>query len=161
MKLNNKIIKSEKGFTLIEILIAMVILSLVGVVLLLSLQTVTRVRVQVATRTTAEGLATSQMETIKAAVFIKSEGGIAVYPLGQPEIDAMPSGFRYKTANSDNSVAPVENIIYGIPWNITTDNSSVTDTDIQKITVIVESNNELTNPAGWKQIYKLIGFKVQ
>ena len=57
--------KNEKGFTLIEVLVALAIVSLVVVAFLTAINTAAKANIIANERTTAESLARSQMEDIK------------------------------------------------------------------------------------------------
>ena len=57
--------KNEKGFTLIEVLVALAILGLIAVTFLMALSTASKAIIIADERTTAESLARSQMEYIK------------------------------------------------------------------------------------------------
>jgi prepilin-type N-terminal cleavage/methylation domain-containing protein len=60
-----KLIKSEKGFSLVEVLIAVGLLGLIGVAVLMALTTVSNGVLISDNQATAESLARSQMEDIK------------------------------------------------------------------------------------------------
>ncbi len=65
-----KLTKNEKGFTLIEVLIALAILGLIGVAFLSALATASKAIIIADERTTAESLARSQMEYVKDQLYI-------------------------------------------------------------------------------------------
>ena len=146
-----KTLKNQCGFSLIEVLVGMAIIGLTATVFLLALQTATKATMQSDVRTTARSLAVSQMDTIKAAGYISApSGGVANYSPTSP-----PAGFQVYTLNRTNS--QVSGNIYGIPWDTTSNavytNTNPTDPGIQKMTIIIKSNN--------KEVFRLIDFKVK
>jgi prepilin-type N-terminal cleavage/methylation domain-containing protein len=145
-----KTLKNQCGFSFIEVLVALAIIGLTGMVFLVALQTATKVTGESNVRTTAKNLAVSQMDTIKAAVYIPAPSGIvANYSFSSP-----PAGFQVYTLDRNNS--QVSNTIYGIPWDITSNavytNANPADPGIQKMTIIIKHKN--------KEVFRLIDFKV-
>ena len=65
--------KNEKGFTLIEVLIAMAILGIVATGFLMALSTASKAIILADERTTAESLARSQMEDIKKQTYDETD----------------------------------------------------------------------------------------
>jgi len=59
------LMKKEKGFTLIEVLVALLILAIIGTGLLMALTIASKAIIIADERTTAESLARSQMEHVK------------------------------------------------------------------------------------------------
>jgi prepilin-type N-terminal cleavage/methylation domain-containing protein len=131
--------RCEKGFTLVEVLIALVIFSITVVAFTFALQTTTHARALVQIRTTAMSLASSAIETVKAEPYVTApSGGVATY-----SVASAPS--NYSIATLDRTNAQVDGVVYGIPWNVVT-NTPLTGGDgkIQKITVIVKyAGNEV------------------
>lgn len=60
-----RLVKNEKGFTLIEVVIALLLLGIIASGFLMTLSTATKAILVADERTTAESLARSQMESIK------------------------------------------------------------------------------------------------
>lgn len=74
--------KNEKGFTLIEVLVALAILGIIGTGFLMALATASKAIIIADERTTAESLARSQMEYVKNQAYIDySESGHDDYDL--------------------------------------------------------------------------------
>jgi len=103
--------KSEKGFSLIEVLVALVLLSIIGVCFLGGLGTVSGITFSVDNRETAKNLAETQIEYIK----------------GQP----------YATSYDQS---PILGQYDG--YTATIDVESLQDSNIQKITVIIEQQGK-------------------
>lgn len=139
--------RTEKGFTFIEVLVALVVLSVTVLAFMAGLQTATEARALAQTWTTAESLASSMIESVKADPYVAaSSGSVASYSV----IDA-PSNFTIATLNRNNN--QMDGIVYGIPWNTVTNAPYTgTDPDIQSITVIILF--------GGKEVFRLKDFKV-
>jgi len=151
--------RSEKGFSLIEVAIGIAVLSILAVTFLLAVQNSAAISHQANVRTTAEKLAVSQMETIKSGSYIIAQDYQADYT---STMTALPTGFRIKTLDKySNSVA---DYIYGVPWDITNSvlwsETAPLDPGIQKITIIVESNSEFNSDGVYTEIFRLTDFKV-
>lgn len=152
-------ITNEKGFSLVEVIISIALLSLVAVALLVALQTAITVTHLANVRTEAVSLADSQIEAIKAGPYFVSQNGTANYVSMIPLI---PSGFRFSTVDGNSNT--VNCTIYGIPWDIINNvrwtNTTPSDPGIQKVTLIVESDR-LTNSRGvYREVFRLVDFKV-
>ena len=65
-----RLMKSEKGFSLIEVMIAIAILGIIGVVFLGALATASKAMFVTDERATAESLARSQMEYVKNCSYV-------------------------------------------------------------------------------------------
>lgn len=75
-----KIIKSERGITLVEVLVALALLGLIASAFLMAISTATKAIYIADERTTAESLARSQLEFVKEQEYIDySETGHDVY----------------------------------------------------------------------------------
>jgi type II secretory pathway pseudopilin PulG len=135
--------KKEKGFILIEAIIAMLLLGLVAVTFLISMVTANKAVLLADIRTTAESLAYDQMEAVKASPYISAantgiDGVVGTYEFTQPEI------YKYTICTLSNTQPQniIENMVYGIPWNINTDSANNTDTGVQKVTIIIKHDDE-------------------
>ena len=107
--------KSQKGFSLIEVLVSVMVLAIIGLAFLSALDTGARATLIMDERTTARNLACSQME------YVKSQDYAASYTPA-----SIPSGKDY----------------VGYSANITAEPLHDAD-DIQKITVTIEHNNKV------------------
>ncbi len=153
-------LREQEGFSLIEAVIGMLVLAIVALALLMALNTAIRARNQANVRTTAESLAYSQVEKIKAGPYEPAQGTSGNYTA---TITGISASYRLSTLDADGAL--VENAIYGIPWDVSSDQkwtqTMPADPGIQKVTVIVESNNQLVSPDGrYREIFRLIDFKV-
>jgi len=116
--------KSEKGFSLIEVLISLAILGMIAVAFLSALATNSRATLIIDERTTAKNLAASQME------YVKSKNYTALYPPA-----AIPNDKDY----------------VGYSANITAEPLHDPDDGIQKITVKIKHDDKVvTTLEGYK-----------
>ncbi len=118
--------KNEKGFTLIEVMIAIALLGIIAVAFLGALATASRALVIADERTTAESLARSQME------YVKNQGYI--------DYSADPHGVYDKITTTtdysiDSTAVPFDPVT-GQPYS-QVGGIFVQDDGIQKITVTV------------------------
>ena len=112
--------KNEKGFALIEVIIAIALLGIIGVAFLGGLATASRALFIADERATAESLARSQMEYVKSQPY--SDNGT------YDGIDSIPG--------------------YTILWDAISGNVSDNETGIQKITVTVSHLGKLIITSG-------------
>ncbi len=115
-------IKSEKGISLIEVLITLLLLGIISVALLSGLATASRALVTADERTTAESLARSQMEYVKRQGY-DSTNNPPQYSL----LSSIPSDFTI--AITPERLDPVGD-------------GTANDDRIQKITVTVSHNGK-------------------
>ena len=128
--------KNEKGFSLIEVVIALLLLGIIGVALLSGLATASKAIYIADERATAESLARSQMEYVKNQNYITAPvGGEVTYEEITP-----PVGYTICSVNRAGDT--IENIIYGVPWDTQANQPSPTDDDIQKITLVVKHHGK-------------------
>jgi len=125
--------KNEKGFTLIEVLVALAILATVGTGFLMALTIASKAIIIADERTTAESLARSQMEYVKNLDYIDYSDPDRGEPYYYDEIT--PSDSNYSI---DFTVVPFNPATDPYTWYIP-DGNGVSDQDlgIQKITVTV------------------------
>ena len=77
-----KQMRSEKGPTFIEVLIATIIFSVTALTLMTALQTATKARALAQTRATAESLASATLETVQSEPYVAApSGGVASYSI--------------------------------------------------------------------------------
>ena len=141
-----KLMKGEKGFSLIEVLVALALLGIIASGFLMAIATAYKAIYIADERTTAESLARSQIEYVKELDYIYySETGHEVY-----DETTMPPGgysiiFTAEPINSDTHVPYSFTDVGGI---LVFDD----DVGIQKITVTVQHHD--------KQVLTLEDFKV-
>jgi prepilin-type N-terminal cleavage/methylation domain-containing protein len=137
VRLNNKVRKAfqsrARGFTMIEVVIAIAIIGIIGVAVMSALATASIALIIADERATAESLARSQME------FVKDQGYNATQPGGEviytkiPDID-IPEGYAIWSVNRDGEV--VGDVI-GIPWAGNASKPANEDGGIQKIALVI------------------------
>ncbi len=148
------IIKNERGFTLIEVLIAVALVGIIAVAFLSGLATASRALVIADEHATAESLARSQMEYVKNQGYITA----ADYDAGVPgsgevtydKITGIPDGYTIWSFN--RAGATVEDIIYGVPWDSQNNLPVDTDAGLQRIKLIIKHHG--------KEVITLENYKV-
>jgi prepilin-type N-terminal cleavage/methylation domain-containing protein len=124
--------KDEKGFTLIEVVIAIALLGVLAVAFFSALGTASLGILTADERATAEGLARSEMEYVKTQAYSTAPWSYEL-PGTPPSWDtnhALPSGYDGYTANVAASLV------------------NATDDGIQKITIIVSHLGEQITISG-------------
>jgi len=140
------LIKNERGFSLIEVIIALALLGIIAVAFLGAMATASKALFIADERTTAESLARSQMEYVKNQDYIYyNVGGHAAYD------EITPSDGNYSI---DFTVVPF-NPITGVPY--TPDGEGIFDGDdgIQKITVNIYHPDTDPDPVITLEDYKV------
>ena len=160
----NSMTKHEEGFSLIDAAIGTVIFGLVAVALLTGLRGALATGIQANVRVTAESIANGQMEAIKAGAYVVApDGGEGYYTI---PLD-LPAGYRFATVNASGD--NVTDAIYGIPWDFRNDipwserevaPGDPLDPGIQKVTIVVESRNQVHSSGEYVPVFKLVDFKV-
>ncbi|ACZ62249.1 prepilin-type N-terminal cleavage/methylation domain-containing protein [Dehalococcoides mccartyi] len=147
--MRRKLLGHQKGFSLIEVLIALAIIGLIGVAFLTALNTAVKAVSLANVRTTSESYAKSTMEQLKSFSYLSAaDGSVADYTFLSPS----DNSFIICTYNRDGNL--IQNKIYGIPWDVVTNNQSTTDKGIQKITIVIQHNEGGVN----KIIFTLIDY---
>jgi prepilin-type N-terminal cleavage/methylation domain-containing protein len=143
--------REQRGFTLLETLIAVMIMSIVAAAAFGAIGVATKARLEADVRTTARSIGVSQMEAVQAGSY-KNAPSAGVSDYGLP---VLPAGYSLFSLGRDG-VTLLADKIYGVPWDITTNTvyiiPSPVDPGIQKITLIVEFNGN--------EIIRLTDFKV-
>jgi len=137
LKLNNKVRKafrgSSRGFTMLEVVIAIALLGIIAVSVLSALQTAALALISADQRATSESLARSQLEYVKDQGYNATQPGGEVIYTKIPDID-IPYGYAIWSVNRDGEV--VSDVI-GIPWAGNTSKPANEDKGIQKITLVI------------------------
>ncbi len=125
----------SRGFSLVEVTIAIALIGIIAVSIMSALSYATMVLMAADKQATAESLAKSQMEYVKNYVnsegYISAEnGGVATYE----EIGEIPDGYSISSFNRDDEI--VEDVI-GIPWDTELDEDRYDDIGIQKVKLVI------------------------
>ena len=130
----------SRGFTLIEVVIAMGLLGIIGAAVLAALSYASTMLIIADRRATAESLAKTQMEYVKSQEYVPApNGGVGNYSI----IADIPAGYAIWSANRTIPPDPpplVDTVVIGIPWDSGNDTATYEDNGLQKITVIVKYN---------------------
>ena len=137
-------IKNERGFTLIEVLIAVALVGIIAVAFLSGLATASRALVIADEHATAESLARSQMEYVKNQGYITA----ADYDAGVPgsgevtydKITGIPGDYTICSLNRAGGT--VEDIIYGVPWDSQNNIPEATDAGLQRIKLVIKHHGK-------------------
>jgi len=137
VRLNSKVRRafqgSSRGFSLIEVAIAIALIGVIAVAVLGALSYASTVLIIADRRATAESLARSQLEYVKNQGYEEAlYGGVATYE----EIPgtSIPDGYTIWSFNRDEEIV---GDVVGIPWNSGNSTAAYEDSGLQKITVIV------------------------
>ena len=139
--------KREKGFALIEVIIAIALLGIIAAGFLMALSGVSKALVLADERTTAESLARSQMEYAKDQDYITVPGeGVGPYEASYQKISGIPGGYTIWSEDYSGTIVEVEDIIYGVPWDSQAyqpvDLDIDTDSGLQRIYLVIQHNGE-------------------
>ncbi|MFC1865438.1 prepilin-type N-terminal cleavage/methylation domain-containing protein [Chloroflexota bacterium] len=145
IKLIRKIIKNERGATLIEVIVALGLMGLIATTFLMAIFIATASIGIADERTTAESLAKAQMESIKQQAY-QDAGGIEIEYV---EID-LSENPNYSISSVNRLGITVEAVL-AVPWNSVND-AATTDVGLQKISLIIKH--------GSKEVLMLEGYKV-
>lgn len=132
--------RKEKGFTLIEVLLAVALLGVIGLAIFSGLATASKVMFTADERATAESLARSQMEAVKELVYVpdNNSDGIATYENAKINV---PSGYEIWSFivvdGNDVEYHDTETDIVGVPWNSVSNQAVDEDAGQQRIKLIV------------------------
>jgi len=124
---------SSRGFTLLEILIAIALIGIVAVAILGALSTSSKVLIIADERTTAESLARRQIEYVKSQDYSTTES-VLNEPVYQ-EIGGIPEG--YSIWSVDYTGELVANIV-GIAWDSQNNKPADKDAGLQKIALVIK-----------------------
>ncbi len=154
VRLSSKVRKAfqgrSRGFTLVEVLIAIAILGIITVAFAAAMSTTTTTLIIGDERTTAESLARRQME------YVKSQGYQAESALSQPiyqKIGGIPEGYSIWSVNRDGVL--VQDIV-GIPWDSEKNEPrpyGSKDVGLQKIALVIKHKQQGDK---YKTIYTFI-----
>lgn len=131
-----KRLKAQQGFTFVEVLIALLVLSVFAITFLMGLAVSSHAVIVADKRITAESIARSQMERIKNIAYVVPVNGEASYPK-----IATTSGFTIWSKNYAGEIVEGTGVI-AIAWNQYSGGQSASDTGLQKVTVIIKKGED-------------------
>jgi prepilin-type N-terminal cleavage/methylation domain-containing protein len=151
IRLSNEVGKTlrgkSRGFTLIEVLIALALFAIIAIVFAGGLSTASKAVLTADVRTRAESLARTQMESIKNQPYSPAPtGGVGNYT----KID-LPASYSICSFNRTSPPPNCGPLILGVPWNSGNNIAASTDTGLQKITLVIKHDDiEVTRLEGYK-----------
>jgi len=127
---------SSRGFTLIEVLLAIALLGVIAIAFMNAISTASTVLIIADERTTAESLVRRQMEYVKNQGY--SPESVVTDPIYQ-KIGGIPEGYAIYSVNRGGEI--VADIV-GIPWD--SENKKPVDTDkgLQKIALVIKHKDK-------------------
>jgi prepilin-type N-terminal cleavage/methylation domain-containing protein len=141
---------SSRGFTLIEVLIAIAILGTIAITFLGALSTSSMAFIVADERATAQSLARSQMEYVKN--YVQSHGSTnysdTTHQGTYPKITGIPLDYSIWSVNSTGQIIDGGSYVIGVPWDSNSSTPADTDTGIQKIALLIKHQG--------KEIYTFI-----
>jgi prepilin-type N-terminal cleavage/methylation domain-containing protein len=153
-KLGKAIRGNSAGFTLIEVLIALALFSIIAIVFVGGLGTASRAVLIADVRTRAESLARTQMEAVKnpsEGYQTAPDGGVANYT----KILDIPEGYTIWSLDRDDDIVNggSSDPVLGIPWDSGNNTAVNEDMGLQKITLVIRHDGQ--------HIIALEGYKVE
>jgi prepilin-type N-terminal cleavage/methylation domain-containing protein len=157
-RFSTRSMRAQKGFTLLEVIIAIALLGVVAVAILSGLSTGSRAILVADERATAESLARSQMEYMKNLPYTAAlTGGEASYANAKISV---PSGYDIRSINRAGGEDVSTTNIIAVPWNSATGQPAANDTGLQRIKLAIYHLRHLgdSNPT---LVLTLEGYKVK
>jgi prepilin-type N-terminal cleavage/methylation domain-containing protein len=130
---------SSRGFTLIEVVVAIGLMGIIAVSVLGALSTASLALITADQQATAESLARSQME------FVKNQGYNSTQPEGEAiyaEIAPVPDGYSICSVNRDGEIV---NDVIGVPWDSENNTAVIQDNGLQRIELVIENSGKVLN----------------
>ena len=144
LRLNRRVRKAfqgrSRGFTFIEVLVAIALIGIVAVAILGALSTSSKVLTVADERTTAESLARRQMEYIKNQGYNAASvlnNNTATYQI----ISNIPAGYSIWSVSSNSSTVVISAKMVGIPWDSQNKKPADKDAGLQKIALVITHND--------------------
>lgn len=157
VRLNSKSRKAfqgrSRGFTLIEVLIALALMGIIAIAVLGALSTASAALITADKRATAESLARSQMEFVKNQDYSPAPtGGVGNYTkIPNPNIPAGYSICSYNRAGVPVNCGPSDPVI-GIPWDSGNNTAVNIDDGLQRIKLVIRRDNiDILTLEGYKR----------
>jgi prepilin-type N-terminal cleavage/methylation domain-containing protein len=143
--------RGSPGFTLIEVLVALGLFAIIGIVFAGGLATASRAVITADVRTNAESLARTQMESVKEQDYEPApDGGVYNYT----KIPDIPPGYTIWTVNRDDEIVNGgdSDPVIGVPWDSESNVDTPEDNGLQKITLVIMHEG--------RRVLTLEGYKV-
>jgi len=139
----------SRGFSMLEVVIAIGLLGIIAVAVLSALSTASMALIMADQRATAESLARSQMEYVKQQDYIPAEnGGEHIYQ----EIGINPDELPGYTICSYNREGTIVDDVIGVPWDSGNNTAVYQDDGLQKIRLVVNHDDKaLATLDGYKR----------
>ncbi len=135
------LMKNEKGFSIIEVTIAIALLGVIAVAFLSGLAAASKAIFIADERATAESLARSQMEYVKNQPYDTAPGGgEATYD----KINAVDIPDGYTIWSENRAGVALENTIYvyGVPWDSQNNQPVASDAGLQRIKLVIKHHDK-------------------
>jgi len=155
VRLGNKIRKtlrgSSRGVTLIEVVVALALFSIIAIAFAGGLSTASKAALTADIRTNAESLARTQMEWVKSQQYDDDfpDGGVANYT----KISDIREGYTIWSINRDGDPdnGNHDDPIIAIPWDSGNNTALDVDTGLQKIKLVIKHEGTvITTLEGYK-----------
>ena len=137
---------SSRGFTLIEVLIAVALMGIIAIAVLSALSTASAALMTADKRATAESLARSQMEFVKNQLYEDAGEGEATYD----EITPIPPGYSIWSEN--RTAGQYVSSVIGIPWDSGNNTAVDEDNGLQRIKLVIRRDGtDILTLEGYKR----------
>jgi len=131
----------ERGFSLLEVIIAVALVGIVAVAIYAGLATASKTAITTDERATAESLARSQMEEMKKVSYKTTSGGEATYTDAKITLP----GYEIRSIKWDGTSEDITPNIIAVAWNNTASppGPQMDDTGLQRIKLAVYHRTKL------------------
>jgi prepilin-type N-terminal cleavage/methylation domain-containing protein len=148
-------LRRSPGFTLIEVLIALALFAIIGIVFAGGLTTASKAVLVADVRTRAESLARTQMESIKEQQYLEADA--SPWQVTYDRIPDIPAGYsicslNWTTNRTDNCGSAASPSVIAVAWDSTANRPATDETGLQKITLVIKHDD--------KEVTRLEGYKV-
>jgi prepilin-type N-terminal cleavage/methylation domain-containing protein len=131
----------SRGFTLIEVVIAIALIGIIGAAILSALSTASLALIIADKRATAESLARTQMEDVKKQEYqCAPSDGVATYNI---TIVTSPDYATYSVWSENRTPDQyAQGVLIGVPWNSGNNTAASKDNGLQKIKLEIRRGGE-------------------